>query len=88
MVTLTLEVEVYLMEMLERGISLPVDKRILHASSHFDDIVLAYHEITSYLFKYNKNYFSYVTSEFNSVSDEYIANIIKRINASNKDLII
>ena len=75
------------MEMLERRISLPVDKRILHASSHHDDIVLAHYEITPYIFKDNENYFSYVTSGFNSVSDEYIANIIKQTNASKKDVI-
>ena len=38
--TLTREVEAYLMEMLQRGISLPVNKCILHASSHHDDIML------------------------------------------------
>jgi hypothetical protein len=40
---------------------------------------LAYHEITKFLFKYNKNYIAYITSGFNSVSDIYIVDVLKRV---------
>ena len=84
--TLTREVEAYLIEILERGISLRVGKRIFNTSPHHDDIMPAYRDITPFLLKYDENYCSYDTSGVNSVSDEYTVNILK-INVSNKDVI-
>jgi len=74
------KVVLYLMESLNRGLSLPAGQRILHTSPHHDDIMLAYHEITNFLFQYNKNYIIYITSGFNSVSDSYVKEVLERLN--------
>jgi len=70
----------YLMGSVNRGLSLPAGQRILHTSPHHDDIMLAYHEITHFLFNYNKNYIIYITSGFNSVSDSYVKSVLERLN--------
>merc|ERR1712228_256082 len=77
---LTKKVEVFLIHLIERGVSLPANIRILHTSPHHDDIMLAYHEIMEFLTKYNTNYFTYVTSGFNSCPDKYIIDVLRRIN--------
>ena len=77
---LTQSVEKFLINLIERGVSLPANVRILHTSPHHDDIMLAYHEIMQFLFKYNTNFFTYVTSGFNSCPDKYIIRVLRRIN--------
>jgi len=70
----------FLIESLNRGLSLPAGQRILHTSPHHDDIMLAYHEITNFLFQYNRNYIIYITSGFNSVSDSYVKSVLERLS--------
>eukprot|EP00486_Rosalina_sp_Unknown_P011604 CAMPEP_0201593132 /NCGR_PEP_ID=MMETSP0190_2-20130828/190838_1 /ASSEMBLY_ACC=CAM_ASM_000263 /TAXON_ID=37353 /ORGANISM="Rosalina sp." /LENGTH=1028 /DNA_ID=CAMNT_0048052225 /DNA_START=108 /DNA_END=3194 /DNA_ORIENTATION=- len=77
---LTGNVEKFLIRLIERGVSLPANVRILHTSPHHDDIMLAYHEIMNFLFKYDTNYFTYVTSGFNSCPDKYIIRVLRRLN--------
>lgn len=77
---LTQKVQAFLVRIIERGVSLPANARILHTSPHHDDIMLAYHEIMGYLFKYSTNYFTYVTSGFNSCPDKYIIRVLRRVN--------
>lgn len=77
---LTQKVEKFLINLIERGVSLPANVRILHTSPHHDDIMLAYHEIMDFLFKYSTNYFTYVTSGFNSCPDKYVIRVLRRIN--------
>eukprot|EP01084_Bolivina_argentea_P131731 232485_1 len=81
------KVENFLISIIERGISLPANMKILHTSPHHDDIMLAYYEIMNFLFKYNINYFTYVTSGFNSCPDKYILDVLKRINVNNNNQI-
>lgn len=73
------------MKSLNRGLSLPAGQRILHTSPHHDDIMLAYHEITDFLFQYNMNYIVYITSGFNSVSDSYVKSVLERLNWTDKE---
>lgn len=75
----------HLIKSINRGLSLPAGQRILHTSPHHDDIMLAYHEITNFLFRYNRNYIVYITSGFNSVSDTYVKDVLERLNWIDKD---
>jgi len=74
----------FLILSLDRGLSLPAGENILHTSPHHDDIMLAYHEITNFLFKHNQNYIAYITSGFNSVSDTYVTEVLGRVDFSIK----
>lgn len=85
--TLKSKVVSFLAENLNRGLSLPAGQTILHTSPHHDDIMLAYHEITKFLFQHNKNYIAYITSGFNSVSDTYVQDVLHRIEWSNQECI-
>jgi len=77
---LTAKVEAFLISIIERGVSLPADCRILHTSPHHDDVMLAYHEAMDFLFKFNRNFFCYVTSGFNSCPDAYIERVLRRVD--------
>merc|ERR1719242_2678922 len=78
------KVHEFLVLSLDRGLSLPAGENILHTSPHHDDIMLAYHEITDFLFKHNQNYIAYITSGFNSVSDSYVTGVLSRVDFSMK----
>ena len=77
---LTRRVEAFLIHIIERGVSLPANSRILHTSPHHDDVMLAYHEAFDFLFKYDTNFFCYVTSGFNSCPDQYIERVLRRVD--------
>lgn len=52
----------------------------MHTSPHHDDVMLAYYEIMDFLFKYDTNFFCYVTSGFNSCPDQYIERVLRRVD--------
>lgn len=66
-----------LIQRLERGIHLPKGIKILHTAPHHDDILLAYHPLLKKLIESNESTFAFVTSGFNSVTDNYIIKTLK-----------
>ena len=58
---------------------LPDGKRILHTGPHHDDVMLAYYGLLPNILGRNGNIFVYLTSGFNSVPDDYMTRILKRV---------
>lgn len=53
---------------------------IMHTAPHHDDIMLSYYGYMPQLLKNSQNYFVYVTSGFNSVTDHYILGNLRKLN--------
>lgn len=68
-----------LTQKIERGLKLPVHTSILHTSPHHDDVELSYYPLIKRLLKKNQNEFVYLTSGFNSVTNQYMAKTLERI---------
>lgn len=64
---------------LEKGLTLPEGETIVHTGPHHDDIMLAYHPLIRPLLKKDQNYFVYLTSGFNAVTNVYMERALSRI---------
>ena len=67
-------------ESVERGLQLPKRGTLLHTAPHHDDVMLSYHPVAVSLLHATKNYFAYLTSGFNSVTNLYIKNLLGSLN--------
>lgn len=81
--TMLLEVHSDIVKKIDAGLKLTSNKlsknnKILHTAPHHDDIMLGYYPLFDSFSNKYKNYFSYFTSGYNSVSDGYILAIINR----------
>lgn len=68
-----------LLAKVENGLTLPKYTTLLHTGPHHDDIMLSYHPLMRKLLKNNHNHFIYLTSGFNSVTNEYMLQTLERI---------
>jgi glucosamine-6-phosphate deaminase len=55
-------------------------KVVLHTAPHHDDIMLGYHSLVISLLEKNTNYFAYLTSGSNSVTNAFLKQIFSRIS--------
>lgn len=69
---LKVEVVTFIKRNIESGLALVDHKRVLHTAPHHDDVMLSYYPVMDYLLSHNENHFAYLTSGFNSVSDQYL----------------
>jgi len=69
-----------LQERVSRGQVLAEGKKILHTAPHHDDIMLSYHAALPDLMTTNTHRFTYLTSGFHSVSNEYMLSILQRVH--------
>lgn len=70
-------------EKIQRGLSLPIGKKIMHTAPDHDDIELAYFPAVHHLVRSdkNENYFVYCTSGFTSVTNIYLGSILEAAGA-------
>lgn len=73
------EVTMRLKRKLKKGLEVVAGKSIVHTAPHHDDVMLSYHAYAVRNLKQNRNFFAYMTSGFNSVSDEYIQSILQSL---------
>ncbi len=72
------KVQKELISKINNGLEIPHGKQILHTSPHHDDIILSYLPTVKEYLNKNANEIIYLTSGFNSVSNHYIKNLIKK----------
>ncbi|MCX7985529.1 MAG: 6-phosphogluconolactonase, partial [Bacteroidales bacterium] len=70
-------------ESIRKGISMPVNQRILHTAPHHDDIELAYFPLLHHLVRSasNKNYFVYCTSGYTAVTNAYLLTCLQGLSS-------
>jgi glucosamine-6-phosphate deaminase len=73
------EVRNRLIAKIEKGLNLPKNTTVLHTGPHHDDVELSYYPVMKHLLKANQNYFVYLTSGFNSVTNNYMLKTLERI---------
>lgn len=66
---------------IEDSFQVGFSKTILHTAPHHDDVMLSYYGYMPTLMQNSRNTFSYVTSGFNSVTDQYIMQNLKSLLA-------
>lgn len=74
------EVHNRLVSKIEKGITLPVEGNVLHTSPHHDDVMLSYHPLMKEMIENTNNYFVYLTSGFNSVTNGYILEMLNEFS--------
>lgn len=67
---------------INKGVAPIKNQTFLHTSPHHDDVMLSYYPLMQDLIKNNHNYFSYMTSGFNSVTDHYIAEKLRSLQSA------
>jgi glucosamine-6-phosphate deaminase len=64
---------------IEQGLVSVENKAILHTAPHHDDVMLSYYPLMNQLLHNNDNTFAYLTSGFNSVTDQYLIDAINSL---------
>lgn len=73
------QVEQSIKDNIEQGLVSIENKAILHTAPHHDDVMLSYYPLMNQLLHNNNNTFAYLTSGFNSVTDQYLIDAINKI---------
>lgn len=68
-----------LQQKLQRGLEVLEQKSIVHTAPHHDDVMLSYHAYAVKNLSKNRNVFAYLTSGFNSVTDNYMQDLLRSI---------
>lgn len=76
--TLLNEVIFSLHSKIESGLNQIAQKTTLHTAPHHDDVMLSYYPLVGKMLGKGNHHFAYLTSGFNSVTDQYILDAIEQ----------
>lgn len=76
--TLINEVIFSLHSKVDDGVNRFTQKMALHTAPHHDDVMLSYYPLMEKMLAKGQNHFAYLTSGFNSVTDQYVLDAIEQ----------